>query len=60
LCRNQNYLPFNDESKPEEIHEYFGMSKKTFKMAVGALYKQKKIGFAKKGIQRLDPDDDQR
>ena len=54
LEENNRYLPFNDDSNPEEIKEHFGMSKKTFKMAIGALYKQRKIGFAKKGIQLLD------
>jgi len=54
LKENNHYLPFNDDSNPEEIKEYFGMSKKTFKMAIGALYKQRKIGFVKKGIQLLE------
>ncbi len=34
-------LPIGDKSSPEEIQEYTGMSKKTFKMAVGALYRQR-------------------
>lgn len=36
-------LPFTDNSSPEEIKERFGVSKKTFKRAVGALYKECKI-----------------
>ena len=56
LADNDNYLPFNDRSEPEDIYKYFGMSKKSFKMALGNLYKQKKIVFAKAGIQRLDQD----
>lgn len=44
-------LPYTDKSPPEDIYQYFGMSKKTFKMAVGALYKQRKISISEKGIQ---------
>lgn len=36
-------LPFTDRSTPEEIQERFGVSKKTFKRAVGTLYKEHKI-----------------
>lgn len=36
-------LPFTDHSTPEEIQERFGVSKKTFKRAVGTLYKDRKI-----------------
>lgn len=36
-------LPFTDRSTPEEIQERFGVSKKTFKRAVGTLYKDRKI-----------------
>ena len=48
------YLPYNDKSKPEEIYNFFGMSKKSFKMATGALYKKKKIEFTKTGIKLLE------
>lgn len=55
LLREHNgYLPFHDKSDPEEIYAFFGMSKKTFKMATGALYKQQKIAFTKTGIQLLE------
>ena len=37
LKENNGYLPFNDKSTPESIYEYFGMSKKTFKMTTGHL-----------------------
>lgn len=36
-------LPFSDKSSPEEIAERFGVSKKTFKRAVGNLYRMHKI-----------------
>lgn len=50
LKENNGYLPYHDKSDPEAIYAFFGMSKKTFKMTVGALYKQRKIDFAKQGI----------
>ena len=36
-------LPLSDHSSPEEIREQLGMSKKTFKQAIGKLYRWKKI-----------------
>jgi len=51
LKENDGYLPYHDKSSPEEIYLFFGMSKKTFKMTTGALYKQRKIEFAKSGIK---------
>lgn len=36
-------LPFSDNSSPEDIKERFGVSKKTFKRALGSLYKSHKI-----------------
>ncbi|MFT3681117.1 MAG: S1-like domain-containing RNA-binding protein [Ferruginibacter sp.] len=53
LKENNGYLPYNDKSDPEEIYDYFGMSKKTFKMATGSLYKQRKISFEKTGIKLI-------
>ena len=53
LNENSGFLPYHDKSSPEEIYAYFGMSKKTFKMATGNLYKQHKIAFANAGIQLL-------
>ena len=54
LHENNGYLPYHDKSSPEEIYEYFGMSKKAFKMAVGNLYKEKKIDLGKTGIKLLE------
>ncbi|MEO6682884.1 MAG: S1-like domain-containing RNA-binding protein [Ginsengibacter sp.] len=53
LKENDGYLPYHDKSTPEEIYSFFAMSKKTFKMATGNLYKQKKIVFTKTGIQEV-------
>jgi hypothetical protein len=54
LNENNGYLPYHDKSNPEEIYDFFGMSKKSFKMATGALYKQKKIEFTETGIKLLE------
>jgi uncharacterized protein len=51
LNENNGYLPYHDKSTPEEIYDFFHISKKTFKMTTGNLYKQKKILFTKTGIQ---------
>lgn len=54
LQENDGYLPYNDKSDPEDIYSFFGMSKKTFKMTTGNLYKQRKISFEKTGIKLLN------
>lgn len=54
LKENDGYLPYYDKSDPDEIYEFFGMSKKTFKMTLGNLYRQKKISLEKTGIQLIE------
>lgn len=56
LSENNGYLPYHDKSDPQEIYDFFGMSKKTFKMTTGNLYKQQKISFTKTGIQLITED----
>ncbi len=51
LKANNGMLPYNDKSHPDEIYSYFGMSKKAFKMAVGALYKQRLIELLPGGMK---------
>jgi len=53
LQENNGYLPYHDKSDPEEIYQFFGMSKKTFKMSIGKLYKDKKIELTKTGIKAV-------
>ena len=48
------FLPLNDNSDPAEISEMLQMSKKTFKKAVGALYKQQRIVLEPNGIRLTD------
>ncbi len=54
LNENNGYLPYHDKSGPDEIYNFFGISKKAFKMATGSLYKQQKITFTKTGIKLLE------
>jgi len=54
LKENNGYLPYHDKSSPKEIYNFFQISKKTFKMTTGNLYKQKKILFTKSGIQLVE------
>lgn len=54
LKENNGYLPYHDKSTPDEIYNIFQMSKKTFKMAIGNLYKQQTISFTKTGIRLLE------
>jgi hypothetical protein len=51
LQENNGYLPYHDKSAPEDIYDFFGMSKKTFKMTTGNLFRQRKISFEKEGIR---------
>jgi predicted RNA-binding protein (virulence factor B family) len=54
LGENDGYLPYHDKSDPDDIYEFFGMSKKTFKMTLGALYKQKKIELTQTGVKLIE------
>lgn len=54
LRNNDGYLPYNDKSGPEDIYAFFGMSKKTFKMVLGALYKKRLITFTQTGTKLSD------
>jgi predicted RNA-binding protein (virulence factor B family) len=54
LERNGGRLAFDDDSPPEVIRANFGVSKKAFKQALGALYKSRRIQFLRPGIELLD------
>lgn len=54
LKENDGYLPYHDKSSPEDIYAFFGMSKKTFKMTTGKLYRERKIEFTQTGIKLLE------
>lgn len=51
LAANGGYLPLNDKSSPEMIAEVVRMSKKTFKKAVGGLYKEGLVVLTGAGLK---------
>ncbi len=53
LNLNNGVLEVGDKSSPEVIKHLFGMSKKSFKKAIGSLYKQKIISIEKDRIKLL-------
>lgn len=48
------FLPLGDNSSPESIHAEFGISKKVFKQAIGALFRQQRIVIEEDGISLLE------
>ena len=54
LERGGGRSEFDDDSSPESIRSAFGVSKKAFKQALGALYKERRIAFRNPGIELLD------
>lgn len=53
LHLRDGFLPLTDKSDPVQIAEVLQMSKKNFKKAVGALYKEKRIALEEKGIRLI-------
>lgn len=53
LEKQGGFMPVTGKSSPEEIHRLFGVSKKTYKQAIGALYKKRKIEFVDGGTKRV-------
>ena len=51
LKEHGGFLPLTDKSSPEMIYEHFGISKKTYKKAIGTLYKKRRITIENDGIQ---------
>jgi predicted RNA-binding protein (virulence factor B family) len=45
------YMPITDKNPPAEIHGLFGVSKKTYKKAIGALYKKRQITIEENGTR---------
>lgn len=53
LRASRGFLRLNDNSNPEDIKTVLKMSKKTFKKAIGLLYKEKLIEIKEDGIHLL-------
>ncbi|MBN2297910.1 MAG: GntR family transcriptional regulator, partial [Deltaproteobacteria bacterium] len=51
LKERRGFIPVTDKSSPEVIYDLFGVSKKTYKKAVGALYKKRIITLEEDGIR---------
>ncbi len=50
LQSRNGFLPLTDKSSAAAIYEEFGISKKAFKKALGALYKERKVRIEEDGI----------
>lgn len=55
LKKQGGYAPITDKTSPEIIYNLFGISKKTYKSAVGGLYKQGLITIEKEGLRLVEP-----
>ena len=51
LKDHEGFTPLNDKSAAEDIYDAFGVSKKTFKKAVGDLYKKRLVVLEAEGIR---------
>ena len=56
---NQGFVSMNDKTDAELIYKTFGVSKKTFKKAVGDLYKKRLIKIEPNGLRLLDNGDEE-
>ncbi|MBQ4801941.1 GntR family transcriptional regulator [Aquimarina sp. MMG015] len=54
LKSSGGFIDLNDKSDPKDIKDVFQLSKKSFKKAIGSLYKAKKIVIEKDGIRLVD------
>ncbi len=53
LKEHKGFIAITDKSDPDTIYNLFGVSKKTFKKAIGSLYKFRVISIEDKGIRLL-------
>jgi len=53
LKEKEGFLALTDRSQPKDIYAQLEMSKKTFKKAIGGLYKKKLIRMSEEGIYLL-------
>ena len=54
LQKQGGFITVTDKSRPKIIADLFGISKKTYKKAVGKLYKKRLITLEKNGIRLLE------
>ena len=53
LQKNKGFLGLSDKSPPEEIYDQLSVSKKSYKTAIGTLYKKKLIRIEPDGIHLI-------
>ncbi len=53
LVESEGFIEVTDKSSPDEINFRFGISKKAFKKALGALYKDRKVSIDAAGIKLI-------
>jgi predicted RNA-binding protein (virulence factor B family) len=53
LKEENGFIALSDKSPAEDIYDVFGISKKTFKKAIGALYKSRIIALEENGIRLI-------
>jgi len=54
LKKRGGFLPVTDTSSPKTIYKLFGVSKKTYKKAIGAIYRKRLIAIENKGIKLIN------
>ena len=55
ISDHEGHIALTDKSPAEDIYAIFGVSKKTFKKAVGDLYKKRVVALEEKGIRLVRP-----
>ena len=53
IKEEKGFLALNDNSTPEEIKAKLQISKKAFKKAVGALYRERFVKLTDKGVELI-------
>ncbi|MDB2656966.1 S1-like domain-containing RNA-binding protein [Crocinitomicaceae bacterium] len=54
ILQKKKFIPLTDKSHPDDIRESLAMSKKTFKQAIGNLYRERIIRLEKDGIYLVE------
>ncbi|MBT6227682.1 MAG: GntR family transcriptional regulator, partial [Candidatus Scalindua sp.] len=53
LKEQGGFISVTDKSSPETINKLFGVSKKTYKKAIGAIYRKRLITMESDGIRLI-------
>ena len=56
ITEQGGFIPITDKTPPDEIYELFGVSKKNFKRAISALYKDRLISLDSSGTRLVKPE----